>query len=376
MNYEIKKGLTRIKRIIQNPHDAKFLFANKSVMPSGVLLVIHESQELGASILTLRIAEEMINQGEHVYLVSRQFGRMNERYSKIAPVQIALTSRKYREICRHLYKKGYRKALMITASTGNLVKDTKECGYEVAAMIHELDQVITMLHLEKATKEMLEYSDKVIFSTSVAKKQILNLCGYKDNEKFFIKPQGTYFRKPSENEVIQQKEKILGKFPELSGQKIIAGIGNTTERKGFDIFLQTASLLPKYEFVWAGKQENYFDEAIRKCGMPKNFKYLGSMDSYQLSGLYELTDIYLMCSRFDTLPSTIFESLLFHIPVIGAKDSGGIVDVIHSENGFLTETSEPEQFAVAIKKVLEKEFIWTEYDNSFEDYVRYVLELF
>lgn len=376
MNYKIKKYITKVKRIIQNPTDVKYLKISKNFKQGEVLLVIHESQELGASILTLRLAEELKKQGVNIAIISRQFGRMNNRYSEIAPIQIALTSWKYRKICSYLFKQGYKKALMITASTGDLVKITKNCGYKVVSMIHELDQVITMLHLEEATKEMLKYSDKVVFSTSVAKKQILDLCGYPDNQKILIKPQGTYFQKSSKEEIEHQKESILEEFPKLRGKKVITGIGNTTERKGFDIFLKTASLSPEYEFVWAGKKENYYNEAIKKYGVSKNFTYLGLMDSDQLSGLYELSDIYLMCSRFDTLPSTVFEALLFHVPVIGAMDSGGIVDIVNSKNGFLTETAEANQFATAIKGMLKKKYEWKEYHNSFEDYAEYVLDLF
>lgn len=36
-------------------------------------------------------------------------------------------------------------------------------------MIHELEQVIKMLHLEDATRDMLVYSDKILFSTTIAK---------------------------------------------------------------------------------------------------------------------------------------------------------------------------------------------------------------
>ena len=59
MKYKYKKQLTKIKRIFQNPGDFKYLSVNKKVKQSGILLAIHESQELGASILALHIAEEL-----------------------------------------------------------------------------------------------------------------------------------------------------------------------------------------------------------------------------------------------------------------------------------------------------------------------------
>lgn len=369
--------MTKIKRILQNPGDLKYLSLNKRAKQSGLLLVIHESQELGASILALHIAEELEHQGIAVYIVSRQFGVMNEKYNKVAPLQIALTTRSYEIICHNLYKKGYRRALMITASNGDLVEITKKCGFKVVSMIHELGQVIKMLHLEKAAREMLVYSDRILFSTSIAKNQILSLCKVCDSHKISIKPQGIYLKKPSAEEIKRQRKKITETYPVLdSGRKVIAGVGNTTERKGFDIFLQTAALIPECEFIWAGKKETYYDEAMSKYGNSSNFIFLGSLDAGQLSGVYSLADIYLMCSRFDTLPSTILEALLFGTPVIGANNSGGIVDIINSENGFLTEKADSNQFANAIKTVFTRDYEIKESERSFEEYVTYVLSLY
>lgn len=382
MKYAAKNHLTKIKRILLNPADWKYILEYKdtkvTVRPEkpGILLVIHESQELGASILTLHMAEELAKQAEHVYIVSRQFGKMNEKYSKVAPIQIALTTNAYKKICLRLYRAGFRKALLITAPTGDLVRTTKECGFEVVSMIHELAQVIRMLHLEDATKQMLRESDKVLFSTSIAKDDIMNLLKIKDNANLFVKPQGVYFKKPSQDEIEKQVYLLTEKYPELKDKSIIAGVGNTSERKGFDIFLQTAFLMPDYEFVWAGRKENYFSEAVQKIGRPSNFIYAGSMNSLELSAVYCLANVYLMSSRFDTLPSTIFEALLFRTPVVGARDSGGIIDVINDINGYLTTTADSSEFKEAIQCVLNRKNAIDECSNSFEDYVEYVVSLY
>lgn len=84
-----------------------------------------------------------------------------------------------------------------------------------------------------------------------------------------------------------------------------------------------------------------------------------------------------MCSRFDTLPSTIFEALLFSTPVIGAKCSGGIIDIINNQNGILTDEADCNQFAKAIDEIMLKTDIKIkEHSNSFEEYVKYVIGIF
>ena len=96
----------------------------------------------------------------------------------------------------------------------------------------------------------------------------------------------------------------------------------------------------------------------------------------QLSGVYSIADIYLMCSQFDTLPSTIFEAQLFGIPAIGAKNSGGIIDVVNKSNGYLTENASESQFAEAIKYLLAHHLKIDNTNNSFEKYVEYVVKMF
>lgn len=104
---------------------------------------------------------------------------------------------------------------------------------------------------------------------------------------------------------------------------------------------------------------------------------MGALNSTQLSGLYAIADVYLMCSRFDTLPSTIFEALLFSTPVIGAKCSGGIIDIINNKNGILTDEADCNQFAKAIDEIMLKTDIKIkEHSNSFEEYVKYVIGIF
>ena len=72
-------------------------------------------------------------------------------------------------------------------------------------------------------------------------------------------------KKPSSEEIKRQREKIAEAYPVLDcGKKVIAGVGNTTERKGFDIFLQIAALIPECEFIWAGKKEITTMRQLRK----------------------------------------------------------------------------------------------------------------
>lgn len=369
------------------PKDIKFIFFRKKIKTDGIVLVIHESNRLGASLLLLHTAEELVKHNKNVYIISLQFGELNKEYNKIAPVQIIFSKFRFKITLRKLKKQyGYKKILMITAATGDFVKSANDLDYQIISEIHELPFVIKSLGLINATKSMLIYSDNVIFSTEFAKEEILNLTNNKDSSKFVVRPQGTYFKKPVAEKINYEERILRGKYPVIIDKKVVIGIGNTSKRKGFDIFADVARKMPQYIFIWAGRKENFFNVVKKeKNGLSDNLIYLGQLNDEQLAGVYSIASVLLLSSRVDTLPSTIFEALLFSVPVIGAKTSGGVTEVINNmQNGLLTNETSVNAFICAINEcfsspIQEKlcqHFNKTSFNSSFSDYVSFIIHLY
>jgi len=384
--YKVKRVLAKIKLALRNPRDIKYVFRKKIKTSDGIVLVIHESKRLGASILLLHMAKELVKQGENVYIVTNSFGEMNEEYSKIAPIQIALTNIGRRHILKQLSKNGFKKLIINTAVCGDFAKIGKQYGYVVISFIHELDYVIKLLHIEKKVKKMITYSDETVFSTTVAKKQVFDMLNI-DSGQAIIKPQGVYFEKPEQKIIDRNRKKFLRKYPQLGKKKVILGVGNTSKRKGYDIFVEVAKRIPDLNFVWVGKKEHYFNECLDKNNneWPNNFIYMGEMNRDELSGIYEIADVLFMCSRKDTLPSIIFEALLFGNPVVGARESGGIVDVVDESNGLLTEHADINEFVLAISRIIDDEKLHflksnilrdKKSKNSFQSYILFIRKEF
>ena len=384
----IKSMGRRIKLIVQNPLDIKMIKFDRKCCKDGIVLVTHESNNLGASILLKHIASELVDQGYNVYIISRQFGVLNKEYSKIAPTQIVMTNKSFALTLSKLRKYGYSRLLFNTVVCGDLVKIAKDEGYKVVSLIHELAKVVKMLSCEKNTEEMIKYSDRTVFSTNVAKKEVLDLLGIHDNSSILIKPQGLYYKTPSEKIINGEIDRLKNKYPIDNYDGVVIGVGNTTERKGFDLFVETAAQLPDILFFWAGKKESYYDTVLKQNDnkLPDNFIFLGVLNSQELAGLYSVASVLLMSSRKDTLPSIIFESLLFTVPVIGSMDSGGIVDIINENNGILTDSATSKQFADAVRIVLKSETMiklksWIKNNQSkcvysFSDYVSFIVSLY
>lgn len=386
-NIYLKRIFNRIKLILKFPADVKFLFFNKNgVKKNGIVLVIHESNRLGASLLLLHTAKELIQQNKNVYIISLQFGELNKEYSKIAPLQIIFSKRKFKRVLRKLKQKyKYNKILMITVAVGDFVKTAYNLDYYVVSEVHELSSVVKKLGLMNAARSMLLYSNDVVFSTSSAKNELIDLTGVKDSDKFVVKPQGIYYKKPSPEKIDYEIKYLKKSYPSLLHNKVVIGVGNTSFRKGFDIFVDVAKRMPQYIFLWAGKKERFYSNIKKEKGLSDNFVYVGQLNDEQLAGVYSIASVLLLCSRVDTLPSTIFESLLFDVPVIGSKTSGGVTEIIkNKKNGLLTNNTSVNLFVQAIKeclsdntqKKMNQYIVNTSDDNSFSNYISFIIRLY
>ena len=250
VTYYVRKFIFKAKLIIENPSDWKY---TRDIEPirtqKGIVILSHESNRLGASLLAENIAKEMKRQGKDICILSRQFGELNSEYAQIAPLQIFFSKRKFGKILIKLQRLGYDRILVNTSVNGDCAKYASDCGLKVISLVHEMPKVIKQLKAEKSINELVIYSDYVIFPTKKMQEEITKEFGIVPlNLK--IKPQGIYLRAARQQEMLQAKDKIKNKT--IGYSKIVVGVGNTTSVKGFDYFLEMSRLAPKeILFLWA-----------------------------------------------------------------------------------------------------------------------------
>lgn len=83
--------------------------------------------------------------------------------------------------------------------------------------------------------------------------------------------------------------------------------------------------------------------------IPFKTKFVGYLDKYSITIAYNATEVFVVPSLADNLPTTIMESMSCGTPVVGF-DVGGIPDMIsHKENGYLAKYKDSEDLAEGIK---------------------------
>ena len=137
-------------------------------------------------------------------------------------------------------------------------------------------------------------------------------------------------------------------------KKNVLSIARISKPKRFDIFLETAKILPQCAFLWIGNQEPVLD-------IPENVFCLGNIPDARKYN--QLADIFILPSDYEGLPLVIIEAMSYGKPVV-ASNVGGINEiVINDENGYVIE-NDAKQFAEKIKYILENDAVYTRFSEN------------
>jgi glycosyltransferase involved in cell wall biosynthesis len=133
-------------------------------------------------------------------------------------------------------------------------------------------------------------------------------------------------------------------IPKKYVKKILC-IARISKQKRFDLFLETAGLLPEYAFVWIGNCEEI-------ANVPENVFLLGNLPD---AGAYNYTaDLFMLPSNYEGLPVVIIEAMSHGKPVV-ASAVGGVPELVEDGvNGYTVENT-ASAFAEKIRAVMTNE---------------------
>lgn len=139
--------------------------------------------------------------------------------------------------------------------------------------------------------------------------------------------------------------------------KKVLCIARLNPPKNIKLFLETASLLPEYAFIWIGNQHDVDFQ------YPSNVFFLGNIPD---AGSYiEYADLFFLPSNYEGLPIVILEALSFGRPVIASK-VGGVPEILDGTNGFAVK-NDPIEVVERIKYVLEDKVRYSNMCRCAED---------
>lgn len=134
---------------------------------------------------------------------------------------------------------------------------------------------------------------------------------------------------------------------------IIVMSGQRIERKGFDLFVETAlrSLNEPYHFLWLGSSKHsgyeFFLENLIKEKKSNNITLLSPSQNDYYHYL-DLADLFFLSSREDPFPLVMLEAAYLGKPIL-AFNSGGSAEFVTSEIGTILNTFSEEAIDAGIK---------------------------
>jgi len=133
----------------------------------------------------------------------------------------------------------------------------------------------------------------------------------------------------------------------LNYTKKVLCIARMSKPKRFDIFLEMATLLPQYAFIWIGNQE-------KMMNLPNNVFCLGNIAN---AGIYNTqVDLFVLPSDYEGLPIVIIEAMSCGKPIV-SSNVGGISEIVYNgENGYVVNNNSID-FAKKIDKPDPEEYV-------------------
>ncbi|EMI9088046.1 glycosyl transferase [Bacillus cereus] len=151
-------------------------------------------------------------------------------------------------------------------------------------------------------------------------------------------------------EVFKQTESKFREQYNLEGKFIILGVASVwEERKGYKYFLELSKIIKTDEIIVLVGLTNKQVE-----NLPNNIIGITRTNSVsELTEIYSAADVFVNPTLEDNFPTTNLEALACGIPII-TFETGGSVECIHNECGFIVEKGNVERLTDAIKVVKEK----------------------
>lgn len=193
-------------------------------------------------------------------------------------------------------------------------------------------------------------------SNSQAAIEFLTAHGY-DCRKFWLIHNGIdlepfYRRSEAEKDAIKREYELP------LNELIITCVANLRRPKGHEYLIHALNELKNEDvrflalLVGDGPRRRDLEELVREIGLEEQVHFLGSRDREEIPKLLAISDIFVLPSLWEGLPTAVIEAMAAGCPVVATAVAGTPEIVLDRETGFLVESRDPETLAQKIAELL------------------------
>jgi glycosyltransferase involved in cell wall biosynthesis len=151
---------------------------------------------------------------------------------------------------------------------------------------------------------------------------------------------------------------VRAKWGIASDEKVVTCVGRLYPLKGINYLIEASSHIvrscPQTRFVIVSQGPQYeLLKAQAQVTAPGKFIFTGWVDQSQLQGIFNMTDIFVLPSLSEGVPTVVLEAYAYEIPVV-ATDVGATRDILHDGvNGYLIPPRDSLALSEGVLKLLQ-----------------------
>jgi L-malate glycosyltransferase len=169
-------------------------------------------------------------------------------------------------------------------------------------------------------------------------------------------------------------------------------VANLYPKKNLSLVIDIASLLPQIQFKIAGEgpERKKLESQVKQRGI-NNIKIMGFQTRNSLLGSLSKAQCFLLTSYAEGTPTSALEAMACGLPIIAPKVGGIESIIVNLENGLLTDSYSPQEFADAISRLMTdtvlfsniekanrikaKQFLWETVAQNINEKIEHSIEL-
>ena len=216
-----------------------------------------------------------------------------------------------------------------------------------------------------ALKRFIVSGASNVFSPSHSTDEFILRYGFKKNIIRYN------FTSLNSNDILNEplsslSKSILKAKYNINNKKVILSVGQFIKRKGFDLLISIANRLNEDTLIIiiGGKPNIEYLNLIKELNI-NNVIFKEFMDKKKLFEHYQMSDVFVMPTRFDIWGLVVNEAMANGIPVISSNNCvAGIELIDHNNNGYLFESGNKEDLFTKLNQLINNKTLIDKFSKS------------
>ena len=314
-----------------------------------VFIVNHDSSRTGAPLVGLNLARALRERWNVFVFVGREESLVEDfRANSVGLIVGWRTEAETEAIIREM-KRIYRlDALVVNSIEGSgFVRAAVRSGVAVVALVHEFADYTAPMG---RTADTVRLADRVIVPAALVEqslqKEVGFVCGARA-PNIVVRRQGALPYLPQDDDdtsTAMTAPEIRDFVAERSGgrTRIVLGAGYVGQRKGVDLFVQTAAEVARRRddvaFLWVGDgyaprtdmhYSIWVEQMIQRMGLERIVHFLPSQPNLDAS--FDASAVFYLPSRLDPFPNVVIDALNASARVVCFRDATGCAELFTGE---------------------------------------------